>query len=197
MAGVKLLSDGRYDTQLIVPTNNPYENNLHHIVVDFLKGGYDYWLNIDADNPPMNNPLDLVELDKDIIGCPTPVYHFTDKVKNERPWYENAYKYVPKDDAYLEWPTKQGLQEVDAMGTGCILIARRVFDHPVMRQGAFTRKLYPDGTVNKGNDLSFCERAKDVGFKIWAHYDYRCQHFNELEMHEVIRAFHGVYTKDE
>jgi GT2 family glycosyltransferase len=196
MVGVKLLSDRRYDSKIIVPTHNPYENNLHHIVNDFVAGGYDYWLNIDADNPPMNNPLDLIELDKDIIGCPTPVYHFTDKVKGERPWYENAYKYSPRDDAYLEWPNKVGLQRVDAVGTGCMLMARRVFDHPEMRKGAFTRKLNPDGTVDRGNDISFCERARENGFKIWAHYDYRCQHFNELEMHEVIRAFHGVYTKE-
>jgi GT2 family glycosyltransferase len=140
--------------------------------------------------------LDLIELDKDIIGCPTPVYHFTDKVKGERPWYENAYKYVPEEDAYLEWPNKVGLQKVDAIGTGCILMARRVFDEVDMRKGCFDRKRNPDGTVKKGNDISFCERARELGFGIWAHFDYKCQHFNELEMHEVIGAFHGVYTKD-
>ncbi len=194
MTGMKLLSDSRYDSKIIIPTHSPYENNLHHIVNDFIGGNYDYWLNIDADNPPMNNPLDLIELDKDIIGCPSPVYHFTDKIKGERPWYENSYEYVPEQDAYKEYPNKQGLQKVDAVGTGCMLIARRVFDNPEMRKGAFTRKLNPDGTVNKGNDISFCERATKQGFKIFAHYDYRCQHFNELEMHEVIHAFHGVYT---
>jgi hypothetical protein len=196
MAGIKLMSDGRYKSTIIVPTNNPYENNLHHIRNDFIAGGYDYWLNIDADNPPMNNPLDLIELDKDIIGCPTPVYHFTDKIKGERPWYENVYKYVPEEDAYLEWPNKVGLQKVDAVGTGCLLMARRVFDEVDMRKACFSRQHNPDGTVNKGNDISFCERARELGFGIWAHYGYRCQHFNELEMHEVIRAFHGVYTKD-
>ncbi len=195
ITGIKLASDRRYDCKIIVPTHTPYENNLHHIVNDFISGNYDYWLNIDADNPPTNNPLDLIELDKDIIGCPTPVYHFTDKVKGERPWYENAYKYVPEKEAYTEYPNKQGLQQVDAVGTGCILIARRVFDNRELRKGAFTRKLNPDGTVNKGNDISFCERATQQGFKIFAHYDYRCQHFNELELHEIIRAFHGVYTK--
>ncbi len=194
MTGMKLLSDRRYDSKIIIPTHSPYENNLHHIVNDFIGGDYDYWLNIDADNPPMNNPLDLIELDRDIIGCPTPVYHFTDKIKGERPWYENAYEYVPEQDAYKEYTNKQGLQKVDAVGTGCMLVARRVFDNPEMRKGAFTRKLNPDGTVNKGNDISFCERATKQGFKIFAHYDYRCQHFNELEMHEVIHAFHGVYT---
>ena len=192
----KLLMDRGYKCNIIYPTHNPFENNLHHIINDFVAGNYDYWLSIDADNPPMSNPLDLIELDKDIIGLPTPVWHFTDKVKGERPWYENVYKYIPEEDAYAEWKDKKGLQEVDAIGTGCFIIARRVFDNPELRKGAFTRKLNPDGTVNKGNDISFCERAKEQGFKIFAHFDYKCQHFNELELHEVVRAFHGVYTKE-
>ncbi len=194
--GIELTKDRRYESTIIDPTHKPYENNLHHIVNEFISGNYDYWLNIDADNPPMRNPLDLIELDRDIIGCPTPVYHFTDKIKGERPWYENVYQYIPEEDAYIEYPIKQGFQKVDAVGTGCILIARRVFDHPEMRKGVFTRKLNPDGTVNKGNDISFCERATKHGFQIFAHYDYKCQHFNEIEMHEMIRAFHGVYTKE-
>lgn len=190
---LKLIQDRRYKCNIIMPTHNPLENNLHHIVNDFIKDNYDYWLSIDADNPPTNNPLDLIELDKDIIGCPTPVWHFTDKIKGERPIYENAYKYVPDKDAYIEWPNKQGLQKVDAIGTGCFIIARRVFDNPEMRKGCFTRKLNPDGTVNKGNDISFCERAKEQGFDIYTHYDYRCQHFNELELHEINKAFYGLY----
>ncbi|MCP4257962.1 MAG: hypothetical protein GY774_10605 [Planctomycetes bacterium] len=188
LATNKLLSDRRYDSNLIYPTHSPFENNLHHIINDFIAGDYSYWLSIDADNPPMNNPLDLIELDKDIIGLPTPVWHFSGKIPGERPWYENVYKYVPEADAYKEWSIKQGCQEVDAIGTGCFIISRRVFDHSDMRKGAFTRKLNPDGTVDRGNDISFCERAKEAGFKIFAHFDYRCQHFNEIELHELIRA---------
>ena len=189
----KLLCDNRYNVNIIYPTHNPYENNLHHIVNDFVAGGCDYWLNIDAYNPPMRNPLDLVELDKDIIGLPTPVWHFTDKALGERPIYENAYKHVTEEDAYTEWPTKKGLQKVDAVGTGCILISRRVFDNPEMRKGAFVRKLNPDGTVERGNDISFCERATGQGFEIFAHFDFKCQHFSEIELHEVARAMHGLY----
>ncbi len=193
LATDKILLDGRYDVTIIRPTHNPYENNLHHIVNDFMKGDFDFWLNIDSDNPPINNPLDLVKYNLDVIGLPTPVYHFTDKIKGERPWYENSYEYVPEQDAYKEYTNKQGLQKVDAVGTGCMLIARRVFEDSEMRKAPFQRLYNKDGTVERGNDIAFCERATKQGFKIFAHYDYRCQHFNELEMHEVIHAFHGVY----
>ena len=117
---LKLIQDKRYKVNIIQPTHNPYENNLHHIVNDFMAGDYDFWLNIDSDNPPMANPLDLIELNKDVMGLPTPVWHFTGKTKGERPIYENAYKYVPESDAYKEWPVKEGLQRVNAVGTGCL-----------------------------------------------------------------------------
>ncbi len=187
----RLLTDKRHECVIIYPTHNPYENNLHHIVNDFMASDYDFWLNIDSDNPPMNNPLDLVTYNLDVIGLPTPVWHFTEQIKGERPIYENAYKYVPEKDAYTEWPTKEKLQIVDAVGTGCVLYARRVFENPEMRKAPFQRIWNEDGTVERGNDISFCERAKKQGFQIFAHYDYRCMHFNELELHEVLRAFHG------
>ncbi len=195
IALLKLIQEKRHKVNVIMPTHCPSENNLHHIVNDFIGDNYDYWLNIDSDNPPIKNPLDLVELDKDIVGLPTPVWHFTNKIEGERPIYENAYRYVHKEGAYKEWPVKKGLQKVDAIGTGCFLVARRVFDNPEMRKGAFTRKLNPDGTVDKGNDISFCERARAQGFEIYAHFDYRCRHFNELELHEVSKAFYNLYNK--
>ncbi len=190
---LSLQQDKRYRLRIIMPSRKPYENNLHHIVNDFMAGDYDFWLNIDSDNPPMNNPLDLVELDKDIMGYPTPVWHFTNKETGERPVYENAYKYVPKDDAYAEWPIKDGLQRVDAVGTGCILISRRVFERDVMRLAPFSRELNFDGTVERGNDISFCERATQEGFEIYAHYGYRCRHYTKLELHEVAKAFYELY----
>ena len=186
-----LQQDGRYRVRFDLPSHKPFENNLHHIVKDFLEEDFDYWLSIDADNPPIQNPLDLVEYDLDIVGCPTPVWHFTGK-QGERSIYWNAYDYVEKDDAYAEHKQKEGLQKVDAIGTGCFLISRKVFEHPEMQRGAFTRKLYKDGTVHKGNDMSFCERAKENGFKIHAHYDYPCRHFNQLELTEVIQSHEAI-----
>ncbi len=156
-----------------------------------MAGDCDFWLSIDADNPPEKNPLDLVELDKDIIGCPTPIWHYTGKA-GERPIYWNAYQYDESTGAYREWPNREGLQKVDAVGTGCIMMSRRVFEDPEMRRGAFTRKLNADGTVDKGNDISFCERATEQGFEIWCHYDYPAGHMVEIELNEASRAFNSL-----
>lgn len=180
--------------KIILPTHRPLENNQHHIIKEFVEGGYDWWLSFDSDNPPYGNPLEAIEYDKDIIGFPTPVVHFSkDAKKGDRPVYWNVYKKVGND--YTEWPDRYGLQKVDAIGTGCFLINKRVFKHPEMRQGPFTRKLYPDGTVHKGNDISFCERATEHGIEIYADYSRPCMHFNEVEVNEMIGAFRNLYEK--
>jgi len=99
----------------------------------------------------------------------------------------------PEKDAYREHQEKRGLQKVDAVGTGCFLVHKRVFNKE-MQKAPFQRQYHEDGRVNKGNDISFCERARKQGFKIFAHYDYPCMHFNELELNEVCRAFDNLYN---
>lgn len=191
----RLMGDTRYKLRMIIPTHNPFENNLHHIVNDFMDGDYDYWISIDSDNPPMKNPLDLIEMGKDVIGLPTPVIHFDRDKLGERPVYYNAYKYIKSEDSYTEWPNKKGLQKVDAIGTGCFIVSRRVFMNEEMRKAPFQRQFNEDGTVYKGNDISFCERLTKNGFNIYAHYDYPCRHFNEVDAVEMIEqwvSFRGL-----
>ena len=185
----RMLADRRYTIRHDCPTWSPYVNNLHHCIKDFLKGGEDYWLSIDTDNPPINNPLDLIEYDCDVIGCPTPVWH--NKVKGDRPYYFNALIWDEKEQAYRPHENMNGLQEVDAIGSGCMLIARRVI-LKLKDQQPFMRRWNQDGTVEVGGDYSFCQKAKKAGFKIWAHFDYPCHHFNEVSLIEVIEAFNNM-----
>ncbi len=185
-AACKILADRRYRVRHDCPTHSPYVQNLHKIKEDFLDGGEDYLLTFDADNPPTNNPLDLVEFDCDVLGLPTPVWH--DAVPEDRPYYFNALDI--KGEGYTPHTDCNGLQEVDAVGSGCLLIARRVllklrYDQP------FARQWNRDGTVEVGGDYSFCRKAKAAGFKIWTHYDYPCQHFNELELLSVIKRMNN------
>lgn len=188
---LRIQHDRRHRLRFIMPSHRPFENNLHHIVNDFMAGGEDFWLSIDNDNPPLKNPLDLVDLDLDIVGLPTPVFHWTGKA-GERPIYWNGYDYVPETDAYREHMPKEGLQRVDAVGTGCFLVSRRVFENPTMRLGAFQRQWNVDGTVERGNDIAFCERAREQGFEIWCHYDYPCNHIVEVPLNDIVASIKGL-----
>lgn len=186
-----LQQDTRYRLTIELPSYKPYENYAHHMIVKLLQGDWDYWLSMDDDNPPANNPLDLVVHDLDIVGFPTPVWHYVGN--GDRPIYWTGYDYVSDDDAYREHGDRDGIQRVDAIGGGCFLIARRVFDHPALQTGAFFRTWHEDGTVNKGADLAFCERARTAGFVIWAAYSHFCDQYTEVGLNEVVRAYRGLH----
>ena len=180
---VRLLNDRRVVVDYTLPTDRPYESNLNGIVKYFLKTSFDYWITFDSDNPPIKNILDLVFLDLDIVGCPTPVWA---NMKNgDFPMYWNALDEKP--DGWTPHKPLDGLQKVDAVGSGCMVIARRVLEK--MEKPLFFRKWDKDGIAIEGHDYNFCRKAKDQGFKVWAHYDYPCYHFNEIEVHETAQAY--------
>lgn len=183
----QILADQRYSIRHDCPTHSPYINNLHHCMNDFLTHNDNYWLSIDTDNPPTRNPLDLIELDCDLIGLPTPVWHNT--VIGDRPWYFNAVDI--KGNGYTPHEPYNGLQQVDAVGSGCFLVSRRVI-LKLKDQQPFMRTWNRDGTVEVSGDYSFCRKVKQAGFRVWTHYDYPCHHFNELNLLEVIKAFQGM-----
>lgn len=186
---IKILQDPRYTTRHDCPTHSPYINNLHYCMNDFLNGGEDYWLSMDDDNPPINNPLDLIEYDCDLVGFPTPVWH--NKVEGDRPFYFNALKWIEEKQGYQPYEPSEGLKEVDAIGSGCFLVARRVI-LKLKDQQPFMRTWNQDGTVEMGGDYSFCQKVKKAGFRIWVHWNYPCRHFNEMELIEMIQAFQGI-----
>jgi len=194
---LNMLRDPRYLTEVMLPVARPSENNRSRAMLDAFKGNYDYMLMMDSDNPPHNcNPLDLVELGLDIVGCPTPVWHDgpAGHARGDMPFYYNAMEFVGLKDGRLHWSPLQydskkdePLQEVDAVGAGCILLSKKVIE--VMRHlRPWNRETDPAGVVTAGSDMMFCRKAKEAGFKVWAHYGYICNHFHELGFIEVIEA---------
>lgn len=192
-ATIRILQDPRYKLRHDCPTHSPYVHNLHRCTQDFLDGGEDYWLSMDDDNPPARNPLDLVQLDLDVVGFPTPVWH--DAVQGDRPFYLNALDWDADAGGYRPHEPAEGLQQVDAIGSGCFLVARRVMMALRDRQ-PFMRQWDKRGLVTMGGDYSFCRKVKRAGFKVWAHFDYQCMHFNTLEVGNVARAFGALYAKE-
>lgn len=196
MAWMRILQDPRFTTRLSFPVHRPFENALHHAVVEFLAGDAEWFLNIDSDQWPTTNPLELIvgrdDLipGRDVLGVATPVYHCDASKPGDRCYYLNGYREV--EGGYQEFQPQEGLQEVDAVGTGCILIHRRVLEDPVMRMAPFRRTTDEFGRVEYGNDLNFCRRAKERGFRIWCDFRSPCEHVVAVPMLEAIRAFNGV-----
>jgi hypothetical protein len=179
--------DDRFDVVCETRLGRPLENNLNRTARSFVANDFDFWLSIDSDNPPLLNPLTLAFLDKDVIGCPTPIFKYKPGDSCPKPIVLNAFDRV--GDAYREHPEHWGLQEVDAVGGGCFLAARRVLEHPDMQYQPFTRNVDEDGINCLGNDLAFCRRAKAAGFRIWAHYGYQCDHFRRVSLQGMKRGY--------
>jgi hypothetical protein len=179
----ELYDDDRFDSKLAFPSTTPSEACRSHALRQFLAGEFEWWLSIDADNPPAGNPLDLIDYDCDLVGCPTPVWRHNSRDEPTLTW--NAYR--KHKDGYEPLPMRPGvgMEEVDAIGTGCFLAHRRIFAGDVLER-PFQRLWNPDGTVELGSDLAFCERVKAAGFKVHVHWGYPCNHFSTVNLADVM-----------
>jgi hypothetical protein len=153
-------------------------DNRNGIVKRFLASDYDYLLMIDSDNPPIRNPLELVRLDLDIVACPTPMY-------KEESIMINCFNIHPGGGYRSMTDTKTDLFECDRVGTGCILIARRVLEKIKL---PFATWVDEDGNHLEGEDFTFCKKAKDAGFKVWGHWDYLCHHFKTVDLLDILKV---------
>lgn len=181
---ILLREDDRYAVNVETPCAQPSEVARSIGLLSFLERGDDHWLTIDSDNPPECNPLDLVEHleDHPIIGLPTPVHQHNARGEPNITW--NVYE--RRSMEYMPLLEGEGFQEVDAVGTGCMLISGSVFRRAGMLKQPFHRVWRNDGTVQLGSDLAFCERAKHCGFPIWVNWGYRCNHFSIVNLTEMM-----------
>jgi hypothetical protein len=73
---------------------------------------------------------------------------------------------------------KEGLNEVDATGTGCLLVKREVFEKmskPYFRfAAAYEQGLY------QSEDIYFLENAKKLGYKVYVDTKHTCLHYGSV-----------------
>jgi len=72
-----------------------------------------------------------------------------------------------------EWVTDY--KEVEGIGTGCLLIKREVFEKVECPWFEYKWSGTQDGHFVT-EDLTFCEKAKDNGYKVWCDGTIRCGH---------------------
>lgn len=185
-----MIPDDRVQLHVIRPTAVPVENNLNQVIKKFLAGEWDFWINLDADQSPLKNPIDLVFLDKDIIGLPTPAFKSVTE-EGKSPFYWAVYSWNEEQQAHQPYRFRSEagpLQQVDAVGAGCWVVARRVLE--AIKQ-PMLRRYDEHGVVTMGGDLSFCTKAREAGFKVYAHYEYPCRHFKTIDLYEVMCILAG------
>lgn len=87
-----------------------------------------------------------------------------------------AYRHI-KDNQWIPI-TKfgAGLQEVDAIGFGFILVERTVLEKMQRPWFEFSDRM--------GEDMYFCEQAKKLGYRILLDADIKCKHLSTVEIGE-------------
>lgn len=185
-----------YNLYLAMPARKPIENNRNMIVKEFLEfePKMDYLMMMDDDIVPPIDVFNLVDYlddpDIDIIGGPCFGYKNESVIPFALEYYrddEDGHpRYRPK-----EFQPGEQLTEVDALGTGHIIISREVLEHPDMKH-PFKNYYDEDGIRYEGLDLSFCRRAKEAGFKVWTHLKYACSHWVEQDLKEIYKGLVGA-----
>ena len=74
----------------------------------------------------------------------------------------------------------QGLTEVDAIGGGCVMIKRKVYETIGGRPYEF--HYYPDGNLSLVGDYDFCQKAQKAGFKIHVDFAHLCGHIKAIDL---------------
>lgn len=146
----------------------------NRLVQKFLSSPYEVLVMIDDDIIVPLGILHMLDRDLDIVGAPYPII----RVENPIP-FPCALEYDTAHDTYRTLPDpfgRTGLVKVDAIGTGCMAIARRVLEHPDL-QIPFRIGTDEYGQMRMSEDVNFCQLARTAGFGVWADFDQRPDHF--------------------
>jgi len=168
-----------YEVTVQYFAEKPISYNRNTIVQKFLAEKYDYLMMIDDDTVPPPSVVNLADYDKDVVGALYFMYQKTEimPVAFDRA-EEGLYQPIKIDD-------KDGMVEVDAIGTGVIMIARRVLEKI---KAPFVNEYDADGIKLFGLDIAFCRKAKEQGFKIFVNLDYVCDHWQTANL----RTFYTI-----
>lgn len=176
-----LLKDGRHDLIFRRARAKPTSSNRNEVAL-FVRSEpqVDYLLMVDDDVVPPVRVLDYVDEDKDVVVFPCHIWR-----ANENADHPVMLAISLLEDASTRWVDKrQRLVEISRGGTGAMLIARRVLEHPGMA-APFADGFDEAGVRNNGHDLMFCDRAREAGFRIWAAMDCVSSHYKTVDLAQV------------
>lgn len=171
-----LIQEEGFRIQLSFPNAKPIENNRNTIVQKFLATESEFLMMIDSDIVPPVNIMRLLDFDKDII---TPLMFTRQKGELLPLFLKRGKDGIYDVDDYLN---KSGLQEVDATGTGCIIIKRKVLEAV---KYPFKNIYDVDGVKTFGLDFNFCQKSKELGFSSWVHLDYIASHYYTYNLKDL------------
>lgn len=140
-------------------------DQIRNLISSWVVNGYDYLFSVDSDiSFAPDTLLKLLRLDKPIVGG---VYRQRN-TEQHLEVYDTNYRRMEWSQLAFE------IREIGALGFGCVLIKREVFDaigHPW-----FEYHVSLDHNQTFSEDLDFCKKARARGFSVWVDSSILCGH---------------------
>lgn len=163
------------------PFTAPIDHCRNIIVKKFLATDCTHLMMIDDDIVPPADSLErMLFHDKDIIGAPCPVI-FPDKNHKLKIGY-NVYMRGKNGLERQICTNSADLQAVTAIGTGQIMIKRKVLESI---KAPFMTEYDNEGIKYRGEDISFCKKAKKLQYKIYCDFKLKCKHIKQCNLLEL------------
>lgn len=150
---------------------------------EFLDSEADILWFIDSDVVPPDHVLDLITVHGDrwkLAGAPYPVFMNAGGADHEIVY--TVYKGSDGNGLRPCAIPHQGVEFVDGMATGCMLIKREVLES--MERPFFEFHYDPTTRhMTRGEDIDFCLKTIAKGLQFWTDYSMVCKHFkNNMDL---------------
>lgn len=151
----------------------------------FLESDADIMWFLDSDVVPPDSILDLITIHGDkwkLSGAPYPVWIIPNGGDHKQAVF-CAYRRDEKGMHASNIPLS-GTDFVDGIATGCIFVHREVIEK--MQEPYFEFK-YDETSrcISEGEDLGFCRKASDLGYKFFVDFGMVCHHYKTVSLLEV------------
>lgn len=144
--------------------------NRENIAKEFLKSDSTHLLFVDSDMVFKTDDVrTLIKRDKDIIGASC-------NMKAEVP--VTTVKIHDEEGKDVSKIMPDGLLECYAVGTGFMLVARKVFE--TLSHPWFSYEQDKEGNTFRGEDMWFCGKARKAGFKVYCDPTIKIGHLGDF-----------------
>lgn len=155
------------------------------MVEEFLQSEAELLWFLDSDVVPPTDIFEMV-LKKDeweVAGAPYPVF-MTPGGRDRPEIVFTAYKGRTGKGLSCANVPQSGVEYIDGLATGCMFIKRHVFEKLVKPYFEF-RYDKETRTLISGEDLSFCMKVNDLGYKFYVDYSMTCKHYKNVCLLEI------------
>lgn len=171
----------RPDFIYIPAKNGPVDEMRNYIVARAIQSGCTHLLMMDTDQIYPKNTIEAL-FSNNVDVCHARVY------RRYPPFDALMFELLDKGRYIERTDYDEGdIVEVDACGTGCVLYDIKVFETIKAPWFEFVRDADGDRV---GEDVNFCKKLKEKGYKIWVDTSVNVKHLGVIEIDEAFSFLH-------